>query len=288
LGGGGTSSKSGETLRGRPGVKKGMIKGIFIKIQNLLLGECAKSPFLKLIQWNIRNVLVITAECVGVLIFLGLVLYDSPLVFLIFPGILWLNICLHQRKKCESMREEFLEEYSGMLSSLASSLRAGQSLESAFREYEISSDQLCRDRSLFREGIRELNRSVSLGIPVEKAFLNFANRFPLEEVKDLSEILIFAKRLGGNYIQNISYTAEKLHDAMEVEREIESMTAEKRLELRVMAVLPAVLLLYIRLTSPDFLQAIYHNLPGIVVMTTCLLVYVFSILWGRRIVSVNV
>ena len=75
---------------------------------------------------------------------------------------------------------------------------------------------------------------------------------------------------------------------MDVEREIETSVAAKKYEQRIMSIMPGVILLYMQLTSPGFLDVLYTTAFGAVVMTACLLVYAVSLFWGRKIVEIHV
>lgn len=56
----------------------------------------------------------------------------------------------------------------------------------------------------------------------------------------------------------------------------------------VMSMVPGVMILYMQVTSRGFLDVLYHNLPGVLVMTGCLGVYLFSFRMGRKIVRIQV
>ena len=55
-----------------------------------------------------------------------------------------------------------------------------------------------------------------------------------------------------------------------------------------MSVVPCMILIYVQMVSPGFLDVMYHNPAGIVIMSVCLLVYFLAWLWGRKIVSIEV
>ena len=143
----------------------------------------------------------------------------------------------------------------------------------------------------FRELLNILASSISAGYSVERAFiqgesafLEFAKKWPYEEVLGFAEIFAFAKRLGGDYSVNIRKTAISIGDHLELRQEIQAITADKRMELRVMCVMPVGILLYITLASPEFLAGSYHNAAGILVMTICLGVYTLAVWLGKRII----
>ena len=55
-----------------------------------------------------------------------------------------------------------------------------------------------------------------------------------------------------------------------------------------MSLMPAGIILYMRITSPGFLDVLYHNTAGIVLMTLCLIVYAGAFFWGRRMAGIEV
>ena len=100
--------------------------------------------------------------------------------------------------------------------------------------------------------------------------------------------MIFAKRSGGDFVQIIHGTVESIRDKIQVEEEILTMIAEKRLEQKVMNVIPLFLLLYLDLISPGYLDILYGNLFGIIVMTISLGGYGAAILLSERIAKIEV
>ena len=49
-----------------------------------------------------------------------------------------------------------------------------------------------------------------------------------------------------------------------------------------------LILLYVDLAAPEFLEGLYHNPLGVGIMTSCLAVYLLAFIWGRRIVRIEV
>ena len=62
----------------------------------------------------------------------------------------------------------------------------------------------------------------------------------------------------------------------------------KRLEQRVMVCMPLVITLYLRLTSPEYIDVLYGNVMGIIVMTICLLIYAAAVMLAQKITDINI
>jgi uncharacterized protein len=134
--------------------------------------------------------------------------------------------------------------------------------------------------------LHQMNQKVKVNIAVEQAYMELAEQMNLEEACAFGEILLFAKRLGGNYGKNIQRTATKLGEKMSLQEEITTMMAQKKLEMKVMLVIPLAIIAYVRLTSADLLAVLYGNLAGGLIMSVCLVVYVLMALWSRRIMDI--
>ncbi len=179
---------------------------------------------------------------------------------------------------------EFRKEYRELLNSLSSSVSGGASIENAFLMAEKELKEIFGDESCIVPSVHKVNMAVRLRTPVEKAFFEFADEEPYREVREFANVFSFAKRLGGGYTEDIKRSAAEIGERLELVDEIEAMTSEKRFELKIMSVMPALILLYIGIVSPDFTAPLYGEIKGIGLMTAMLIVYVFAILFGRKII----
>ena len=55
-----------------------------------------------------------------------------------------------------------------------------------------------------------------------------------------------------------------------------------------MMTMPLGVLMYMKISSPDFMNGIYHSLLGVSIMTGALVVYALAIIIGKRIVDIKV
>jgi len=55
-----------------------------------------------------------------------------------------------------------------------------------------------------------------------------------------------------------------------------------------MSLVPFLILVYVNLASPGFLDVMYHSIPGVLVMSICLAIYFGSWLLGRKIVNIEI
>lgn len=122
----------------------------------------------------------------------------------------------------------------------------------------------------------------------EALFGEFAERHPLEEVKSFVEVFCTARTSGGSLNAVIQDTASQMAQIMDTRREIGTILAAKVYEQRIMTVMPAAVLLYVRIGSGEFLEGLYHNPAGIAVATACLGIYAAAYLLGKRMVQFEI
>lgn len=189
-----------------------------------------------------------------------------------------------KQKNTEQMQSEF-KEY---MLIVANTLQTGYSLERALRQSEGELKKLYAQKSVLIRDIHEMNQKISMNMQVEKAFYEFANNTKLEEAISLADILSFSKRAGGDYGKQIRNAAIKIEDKLMVQQEINTVTAEKRLELKIMCYMPLLIIGYIAVTSRSFIEPLYITVLGRIVMSFCLIVYAVMISLGKRMIEIKV
>jgi len=131
-------------------------------------------------------------------------------------------------------------------------------------------------------------KKLKLNDSLEALLLDFGRRSHQEDIENFGEIFSVARRSGGDLKRIICDTAENITQKAGAQQEIRVSLAAKKKEQQVMSLIPLLILLYVDVASPEFLNGLYHNLFGIGVMTVCLVVYVLAFFWGRRIVQIEV
>ena len=184
-------------------------------------------------------------------------------------------------------QNELATQFLDALRTVSASLLAGYSMENAWREASVEVENLYgKDAILLRE-LEEINRAVALNMPIEKLLDQFADRTGNADIMSFAEVFSVGKRSGGNFASIIEETSEHIRERHDTEREIQLLIASRKLEQRVMNVVPIFILAYLKLTSGEFLSPLYGNLFGIIFMTGCLLAYGMTILLADRILNIQ-
>ena len=132
-----------------------------------------------------------------------------------------------------------------------------------------------------------LSHQLSMNRTVESLLFDFAVRSGLDEIKQFAEIFAVSKRSRGELVSVVNHVVHVLGDRIAVQEEILTMTAEKRLEQKIMNLMPYLIVLYVDLASPGFFAPMYETAAGRLVMTVCLLVYLSACLLSSRILRME-
>ena len=91
---------------------------------------------------------------------------------------------------------------------------------------------------------------------LEVVYEEFAKKSGIEEIENFSEVLSFAKRGGGNLVGIIQNTVRNISSKIRIEEEIQTMIAQKIIELKEKNVMQVFLMFYLEITSPDYMDGL--------------------------------
>lgn len=220
--------------------------------------------------------------------FVAWLLYRSVFgLFLVIPLVPF--FVKRKKRQCIEQRKQILlVEFKDAMQSVAAALQAGYSMENAWKESEREIENLYGRSSYMLPELRRMNAAVKMNEPLEKKLQEFASRTNCEEIESFAEVFSFAKRSGGDFPKIIRATITKIAEKIEVENEIATMIAGKKMEQKVMNFVPAFILCYLNFTSEGFLQPLYGNLFGACFMSAALAIYLAAVMYSEKIMDIRV
>lgn len=222
----------------------------------------------------------------------------SVITGLLFYNNLWISCILlflfpyylKKQKKLQIEKEQFELEiaFQDALQSLTSALEAGYSVENSLNEI-IKDLKIIypKDTKIIIE-FEFMKRQIENNISIETVFLEFANRTRLEDIESFAEVFLTAKRTGGDIVKIAKTTCTTIAEKTEVLQEIQTMITAKKFETKIMKLVPYIMLSYFRLFSPDYLDVLYGNLAGIILMSILLLLYQGANILARTIIEIEI
>ena len=225
------------------------------------------------------------------------ILLSGVLAFLFYRSLLAFPVLLisvpfylrYRKETCRKKRQRLLrDDFGRLLTALLFAVRAGRSAETAFPEAARAlAEELPPGHPLLKEW-NAVCDGLTLQIPADRLLSDFADRTGVEAIENFAAVFSAASRMGGDMAALMESAASGLSQTIATEREIETAFAAQQAEQRVMSLMPAAIILYMRLASPGFLDPLYGTVPGVCVMTVCLAVYAAAFFIGERITSIEV
>ena len=231
-------------------------------------------------------------KCLGLSVLFTVVIaylfYSSWFGLLLFPVLFAFLIKKEKRAGVERVQAQLAKEFIDALHTISAALLAGLSMENAWKEAEGEMLALYGENSYLYRELAEMNHSIALNIPIEQLLTDFADRSGNGDIASFAEVFAFAKRSGGNFVTIMEGTVGNMRARYETEREIQVQVASRKMEQKVMNVIPLFIHAYLKLTSMDFLDVLYGNAAGILFMTVCLLAYGMAMILADRILKIRV
>lgn len=224
-------------------------------------------------------------------LFTGIIayLFYSSLCGMVFGPVLFVILMRRKKANCIAQRKRMLHgEFLDALKIVSTSLMSGMSMENAWREASKEMQVMHSKKSVIYRELEEMNHLVETNIPMEKVLIQFAYRSGVEDIISFAEVFEYGKRSGANWRKLIHDTTLRMEEKYETEKQIQIMLTEKKMEQKIMSVIPLGMILFLRVTSKDYMDVLYGNPFGIICMTICLMGYGVALYMAERIMKVQV
>lgn len=215
-------------------------------------------------------------EATLLILLVSYLFYHSVMAIVLIIPFYPVFLRIRAKRLLQKQKQELCGQFRETISSVAAALNAGYSVENAWREAKGEIAQMYGEKALMVQELQYLQAHLDVNVPLEELLYDFALRSDIEDVISFCQVFFFAKRCGGDFIGIIRTTADQIGQKIELQRQLAADLAARRLESQIMNVVPLVILLYLNLTSPGYFDVLYGNVPGICIMSVCLIVYLFA------------
>jgi tight adherence protein B len=185
------------------------------------------------------------------------------------------------RRKVDKKRALFAEQLPDNLQVLASALRAGHSLVGALSV--VVEDAAEPSRTEFRRVIGD----EQLGVPLETAIEVVVRRMENRDLAQVGLVAALQRQTGGNMAEVLDRVTETIRERFELRRMVQTLTAQGRMSRWVVSLLPVVLLVAITLLNPTYVEPLYTETFGRVLLAFSAVMLVAGSLVIKKIVDIK-
>jgi len=214
--------------------------------------------------------------------------YRTLWAFLIMLPFVFFYFKERRQSLIQKRKESLKIQFTDALHALQIALGAGYSMENAITACVNDLKELYGPREPIIQEFEYIQKQMRISVAIEVLFMDLGNRSQLEDIQNFASIYAVAKHSGGNLNAILHKTARMIEEKIETGKEIEASIAAKRMEQLIMSIVPCGIILYVQLTSPGFMDILYGNIIGAVVMTGCLFLYVTAFYLGKKMVEIEV
>lgn len=201
--------------------------------------------------------------------------------------ILFFPVFLHFQKKryIEKRRRKLIQGFQEMVRCLYVHLQSGSNTENALRKTIRDMNEQLKEYKDINEELRWIAEGMNHNEKTERLFMDFGERSQIPEIMEFAELFSLGKQMGGNLNEMIARTDYELGQKLELENELQTMIASQEFEMKIMSLAPFGIMAYISFTSPGYFQFFYEGFSGRIIMTICLLLYLFALFWGMKMIQ---
>lgn len=187
--------------------------------------------------------------------------------------------------KAERSRNELKLQFRECILFVAANMRAGYAVENAFVESRNDMKLLYGENSLMYLELENIRRGLVINVTLEDLLMDLANRSGCDEIVQFAQVFSIAKRGGGNLSEIMQSTVSLISQRIDAVREIQTVLSGRKMEQNIMKAMPFLIVLYIGYSYPGYFDSLYFNMQGIVIMTICMALYLFSYVMGEKILA---
>ena len=218
----------------------------------------------------------------------GILFYDTALTAAASPVMYFPAYRIYSGIMAERRRIRLRDQFRDLLDSLAASFAGGRHMQEALCEAEKELSSVYEDDDEIMEEIRGMLKRISEGESDEEVINDLAERSGIEDIEMFAGVFSTCRETGGDMITAMTNASNMIGDKIRIENEIKAITSQKKTEGVMISIMPAVIILFLRMIAPDYIEVLYGNVPGAVLMTASLAVTAYSYHLIRRITEIEI
>lgn len=195
---------------------------------------------------------------------------------------------LYEEFMVKRRMQELAVQFKDMLYCISASIAAGRQMQEALIETEENMSVMYQEDTPIMGELSHMRKCILENNESDKVLLeDFAKRTKSEDINNFVQVYATCRNMGGDLEKIISRASGILTDKMNIEREIKALTAQKKLEGRMIALMPLAMLLCLNMVSQSYISPLYHTITGRLIMTACLGATVCGILLMEKISEIE-
>lgn len=219
----------------------------------------------------------------------GLLFYDSPAAGIFLTLCCGLYLPRYKRSLTEKKKNQLLLQFRDLLYSISSSVSAGRTVAQAMKESVDFWKATYEENDYIMQELAYMNgRIEKSGEKDIDVLRDFAARSGLEDISDFVSVYESCRMTGGDLPRAINRATTIIGDKITLERELKTLMAQKIFESRIVALAPFVMVLMLKIMSPDYLEPMTATGEGRIITTFALGLMAAALVMMERINKIEI
>lgn len=178
---------------------------------------------------------------------------------------------------------DFSKQFPDALNLMASSLRAGHTLNAAIT---IVAEEMPQPMS---EVFITLQKDISLGIDTKEAFINMTQLIPKSiDLKFFSTAVLIQKEVGGNLAELLDKLSETIRERFKLLGQLRVQTAQTRLSGMIIAIVPIGVMLALLCLNPTYVKPLFNTPDGKLALVGAICLIIVGLFSIKKISSIDI
>lgn len=213
--------------------------------------------------------------------FLMVILQAKLFITLIAASVISISPTCYALLQRKERVKKFSNHFPDAIGMLASSLRAGYSLQMALGTIVEGGETILA--SEFSQILYELE----VGKNFEEALKNILNRIDTPDLRLFISAVILQRETGGNLAELLDNLEGVIRDRQQLKRELKAATAQARFSGIVLSLLPIFVGFFVYLVHPDYILFFFRESIGAKLLIGCGIGQVLGLLSVQKIVNIE-
>ena len=212
----------------------------------------------------------------------GSLLTINRVIPLIFAASLVVIPFLYVIRKKKKRMDKFQKQLPEGLELIARSLRAGHAFTSGMK---LAADEF--DDPLGPEFTATLDE-INFGVSVSDALKNLAGRVDCPDLRYFVVAVILQRETGGNLAEIIESIGYIIRERFKLKGKIRILAAEGKLSAIILVAIPFFVIIALRFTSPEYINALFFEPAGRIMGAVALVMMVMGIFVMKKMINIKV
>jgi tight adherence protein B len=256
-------------------------------VNQVLMGVRVTSQFKKYIDQAASEVtvmrLALFSLTAGVLAFLAVSMVSTSYLLMFFFAILATSLpTIHILVKRQKRLHKFLQLLPDALDLMSRGLSAGHAFTEALQM--VASEMPEPIAGEFRKTYEEQNLGLSLKLALE----NLVERVPLLDLRMAVTAVMIQRETGGNLSELLEKVAHTIRERFKIMEDLKTMTLSSRWSAWLLCALPIFLAIYVTLMNPGYMDVMWRDPRGHVLLAVAAIMQILGILMVQKIMRIRI